>query len=199
MIPPDTPIDLTIAIFRGVVLVVAALGGCLSIFLGWRLYREGFQSPVAGEAVGPGKWVFRLSAAGPGVFFALFGMWLLVHLVDRPADLSSSARLPAPQPSAQSSKSSFAGDESLQNFMLVDTGRAPPRPPIPPDRSCAVWVKTRVFATGATLTPSKIRLDLQHANLFLGTIDASTLSPDDRITLISTRHTLKELIDSVAP
>jgi hypothetical protein len=67
----------------------------LAIFLGWKLYKDAVLSAVSGEAELSGTR-FKLAAAGPGVFFALFGMWLLVKLVDRPLELEDAVPVKAP-------------------------------------------------------------------------------------------------------
>ncbi|MFM0351408.1 hypothetical protein [Paraburkholderia sp. RL17-347-BIC-D] len=86
-------VDLVVVAARSIVLIIAAAGGVLCIFLGWRLYKDAILSKTEGSAVlKQGK--FKLAAAGPGVFFALFGMWLLVKLVDRPVQVGNSATSP---------------------------------------------------------------------------------------------------------
>jgi hypothetical protein len=80
-------IDAMYVVSRGVVLVIAALGGCMSIFLGWKLYRDGVMCNTEGSANNANGWSFTLKSAGPGVFFAAFGMWLLIQLINQPLEM----------------------------------------------------------------------------------------------------------------
>jgi hypothetical protein len=81
---PDLILNLIVFIFRGVILVLCTTGGIISIYLGWRLYKDSMLSPTEGTAQFE-KFTFRLVSGGPGIFFCAFGMWLLVHLADRTA------------------------------------------------------------------------------------------------------------------
>lgn len=80
-------VDLALTLSRGSVLLISALAGVLCIYLGWRLYRDAVVSKTAGLVEYKGLR-FRLVAAGPGVFLVAFGAWLLVHLIDRPLEMS---------------------------------------------------------------------------------------------------------------
>jgi hypothetical protein len=83
-------INLIAVVSRASVLIVAALTGTLCIYFGWRLYKDAIVSYTRGEYSGKfGK--IKLAAVGPGVFFAIFGMWLLVKLVDRPFQLATTS------------------------------------------------------------------------------------------------------------
>lgn len=69
--------------------MLATLGGILSIYLGWKLYREGIVSAVESEVRHGDKWKFAMKALGPGVFFALFGMWILVTVIGKEVSTES--------------------------------------------------------------------------------------------------------------
>jgi hypothetical protein len=58
-------------------------GGILCIYFGWKLYRDGIASAVESEMQHGDQWKFTLKALGPGVFFAAFGMWILVTVVNK--------------------------------------------------------------------------------------------------------------------
>lgn len=94
MITPATVVDqnfyinLIAVIARSSILVIAALTAALSIWLGWKLYKDAVLSRTEGEAKS-GALKIKLAAAGPGVFFVAFGMWTLVALVNRPFELES--------------------------------------------------------------------------------------------------------------
>lgn len=76
--------EVTIAfLFRGINMMLVTLGGILSIYLGWKLYRDGIASSVESEMQHGDKWKFTMKALGPGVFFALFGMWILVTVIGK--------------------------------------------------------------------------------------------------------------------
>jgi hypothetical protein len=70
-------------LFHGINMMIVTLGGVLSIYLGWRLYRDGIASAVESEMQHGENWKFTLRSLGPGVFFALFGMWILVTVVSK--------------------------------------------------------------------------------------------------------------------
>lgn len=76
-------VDLGLMLSRAALLGLGAIGGLLCIYLGWKLYRDGLLSRTSGEAQS-GRFKFKVASAGPGVFFALFGMWLLMTVVNRP-------------------------------------------------------------------------------------------------------------------
>lgn len=83
---------------RNLVLVIAALTGPLSIYLGWKLYRDSLPSSVQGEGTF-NNWQFKLSAAGPGVFFAAFGMWIIIHLIGQQIEVNNADTISVPQKS----------------------------------------------------------------------------------------------------
>lgn len=83
MSEPQFYLALIGAVARAVVLVIAAVSGTLCIYLGWRLYRDAIISRTTGEFNTSGGTKIKLWAAGPGVFFVVFGAWLLVHVVNK--------------------------------------------------------------------------------------------------------------------
>lgn len=85
--------ELIAIIARAVVLIVCSLAGTLSIYLGWRLYRDAVNSKTEGAAETSSLKV-KFISAGPGVFFALFGMWLLVTLSNRTTEVSQHPNQP---------------------------------------------------------------------------------------------------------
>jgi hypothetical protein len=60
--------------------IVIALGGILSIFLGYRLFMIATPDvrPTSGGSFKSALFTMSLSKVGPGVFFALFGAYILV-------------------------------------------------------------------------------------------------------------------------
>ncbi|WP_157966845.1 hypothetical protein [Pseudomonas sichuanensis] len=75
--------QLLAAIARCSVLIICAIAGLICIYLGWRLYKDAILSYTESEAK-TSSFSIKIVSAGPGVFFAAFGMWLLVSLVNRP-------------------------------------------------------------------------------------------------------------------
>jgi hypothetical protein len=73
------PIELAQIFVRCVLLFMVSIGGCLSIFLGWRLYKDSIISKVDGE-FNAGDIKIRISAAGPGIVLAGFGAYLLLSV-----------------------------------------------------------------------------------------------------------------------
>lgn len=152
-------IDMMMVLFRGIVLVVAALAGCMSIYLGWRLYRDGMLSKVEADAA-HGGWTLRLSAAGPGVFFALFGMWLLVHLVNQRVDLQETTG-PTGTP-AHTTDSGLPSGE-FDDLLIRAQTKAKPAKESSERLTCVVAVKKRSFGGGDELTADKLKADLEVA------------------------------------
>ena len=72
-------VALSVAIFGGCALIVAAFAGIMSIFLGWQLYRDAVFSKSTAEIANK-PWPVRLAAGFAGVFLAIFGMGFLVYL-----------------------------------------------------------------------------------------------------------------------
>lgn len=87
-------IDAILAIGRVTVLSLGMFAGTLTIYLGWRLYREGVTSRSQGELTFKNLRV-ALTAAGPGVFLALFGSYLIWSIVSQPLVLKSRISAPA--------------------------------------------------------------------------------------------------------
>ena len=77
-------------ISRATALIISAFAGMLCIYLGWRLYRDAKTSSTEGEA-STSSLKIKIVAAGPGVFFALFGMWLLTNIVNTKTNVSPSS------------------------------------------------------------------------------------------------------------
>lgn len=77
-------------ISRAAALIISAFAGLFCIYLGWRLYRDANTSSTEGEA-STSSLKIKIVAAGPGVFFALFGMWLLTTIVNTEAHISPSS------------------------------------------------------------------------------------------------------------
>jgi hypothetical protein len=91
---------------RGIVIVIATLAATMSIFLGWKLCKESGIQRTEGQATFSGLKV-KLISAGPGVFFAAFGMWLLVSLVNRPLQLERAT---------EARKEAFSNSSTLDNL-----------------------------------------------------------------------------------
>lgn len=88
-------IDLVLSTSRGAVLLISAIGGVLAIYWGWRLYCDSVVSQTSGEAKFKGI-TLKMVAAGPGVFLAGFGAWLLVHVVNNQLEITDATRARTP-------------------------------------------------------------------------------------------------------
>ncbi|MET3052119.1 hypothetical protein ABXV19_09865 [Pseudomonas alkylphenolica] len=115
--PCITP-QILAALARSSVLVICAIAGVLCIYLGWRLYKDVVLSHTEGEAK-TNRFSIKIVSAGPGVFFAAFGMWLLVTLVNRPYQMSAD-NAPVPEPRL----SSFAYSELTPMLRLAADDKA---------------------------------------------------------------------------
>jgi hypothetical protein len=198
---PTANIDLAMVVIRGIVLIVAALGGVLSIYFGWKLYRDGLASAVSAEASRNNSWAFKMRAVGPGVFFALFGAALLVYLTrqemaiqsatDPPAEIvpvpakqltSAGPRVPMATPQAQSAAAP-----------LPAVSAAEPRPtPGRPACRCQTRIIRR-FSDGRRLSPESIRTALSNAETLLGKLDRSSLSLAEQVQLENTLTTFGQM------
>jgi len=76
-------------IFRGVERLVTVIFGGMSIYWGFRLFDRSYQSAGAMDAKGGGL-SFSIRRVGPGVFFAVFGMAILVSSLNARLDHSRS-------------------------------------------------------------------------------------------------------------
>lgn len=75
-------------LLRSITLMIACLGGIFSIFLGWKLYTKGIESAVQSDLSTDSKFSLKVSAVGPGVFFALFGMYIIIKIVSMQAEVT---------------------------------------------------------------------------------------------------------------
>ena len=75
-------IAMTVALLRGSILILTILAGCLSLCLGWSLYRDGVRALSRAEGSGNG-FSFKIHTAAPGLFFALFGAALIIYAASK--------------------------------------------------------------------------------------------------------------------
>jgi hypothetical protein len=148
-------LDTLYVVIRGTVLVIASLGACMSIFLGWKLYRDGAVSSVDGEASTGTGWKLRLTAAGPGVFFALFGMWLLVHLVNRSLEMEDEYQAASPAGQAAAAPASAA-------YPALFLAAAVQPQPVAKPTTCVIARRRRVLLDG-DVSPDQVREALRTA------------------------------------
>jgi hypothetical protein len=153
-------VEIIAAIARACVLVICAAGSVLSIYWGWRLYKDAIASPTLGDA-SVGKYKVKLVAAGPGVFFAIFGMVILWKLVDRPADITippAAAGLEvAPSEVSEPRISQRPRSLLLTGATGHEAGSAVTKPASSPP--CLI-PRHIVFLTGGSVTPSVARAAL---------------------------------------
>ena len=153
--------------------------GIFSIYLGWSLYRDRVASKTGGE-LSLRELKLTLTAAGPGVFLALFGAYLLVSIVNHKVDLSSSntpatlpkATLGAAGPSSHLLPVAFPAVSSAstpQPRMQAGAILAPP---------CLVRQRARVLFEGASApSPTEVEESLEIAAKAVAT--AATQATDE--------------------
>jgi len=94
-------ISLAQIIVRAILLFVVSIGGMISIFLGWQLYRDSIISKTSGSLETSGIKL-RVTTASPGIVLAGFGAYLLstvaLHKFETETVVSSQAITP---PSSQ--------------------------------------------------------------------------------------------------
>ena len=81
-------IEIILATGRVAVLIIGMFAGIFSIYLGWRLYRDQVVSRVNAQIKWKDDFKLVFGAASPGIALALFGVWLLVTIVQQRVDLS---------------------------------------------------------------------------------------------------------------
>lgn len=172
----DTLLKLIVFIFRGIILILCTTGGLMSIYLGWRLYKDSMLSPTEGTAQFE-KFTFRLVSGGPGIFFCAFGMWLLVHLVDREVRIESQKERMTPanyqqfynNNDATPLRDNYILENSPKHFIKIN---APGTQASNQDKeSCQCLIResttTVMFSGGNTLTPESVKNALEDAFVLL--------------------------------
>jgi len=146
-------IHLIQTIGRTLVLIFSTLGSIFSIYLGWRLYKDAMLSPVAGE-LEMRNIKLRLTAGGPGIFFAAFGMVLLSVLVTQ--HLAIEVRRDASPTSLESREFNLGMRSHL--YRVAD---APPAK----EKKCppCMFSDTSVYAAGDQLSRTRVQSALQTA------------------------------------
>lgn len=172
----DTLLKLIVFIFRGIILILCTTGGLMSIYLGWRLYKDSMLSPTEGTAQFE-KFTFRLVSGGPGIFFCAFGMWLLVHLVDREVRVESQKESMAPAKYQQFNKNDYTtllrDNYILENSptRFIKTNVQDTQASTQDKESCQCLIRksdTIVFFSGDdSLTPETVKNALEDAFVLL--------------------------------
>ncbi len=72
-------VDEITVLFRGMERLIIVGAAVLALYLGYKLFLSGFDSEQSGELSGE-NFTFKLIKVGPGVFFALFGTFVLVAM-----------------------------------------------------------------------------------------------------------------------
>lgn len=204
----DQSIDLIIVMGRTGVLWIAAVGGILSMYFGWKLYLQGLQSPVTAELSSPEAWKFKMSAFGPGVFFALFGMGILVFLVRQPVVIEDPVYVEEvgseAQPERVPTSLLISGDPDhlvpvVSLVSQANSGQSgdfsQPSTRKPVSRRCLVAQRRRLYATGSSpLAISDIERDVPVAIQLLTSMEGGDLSAKERLALERSRETLGQIL-----
>lgn len=191
-------IDLIIAVTRAIVLVICALSGSVSIFLGVRLYQQTISSRSSGELSAMGMKVV-LKSSGPGLFLIAFGVIVLLALVSRPASFDDTIGQSAVRHAVA------RGDSSCERPMRSTVAWTPtaavgavggmaPAASAPAARECLVYVRHREFGSGKNLLARpNIEWALATAIDGLRTGGASGIGdPGQRVDVIQTLSALRE-------
>lgn len=195
MAATDATVDMTIVMFHGIVQVIAALGGLLCIYLGWRLYHQGVASPVKGEAaLGDSKWRFRLASAGPGAFLALFGAGLLAWLAYQKVGFEDTTVVP--QPAGAVANNTSAPRDAAPVLLTPAQYQRPPQVNAQ-QYVCVLVIRKRVFLNGQGLTPERISADLGTARSYLAEDARRASDPRATSQLNDAVDTIDQLRQSV--
>jgi hypothetical protein len=156
----DQLIDVILVLGRVIVLILGMLAGVITIYLGWRLYKDSVISKTSGE-VNFKSIKIILTSGGPGVFLAVFGAYILITVLNQKVELS-----------ANEGRLSSRGFENFSTFAprspevwLVGgeaTGKAADGKSAiidsPKTMPCAIKTTTKKLYTGTKLlTPLEIR------------------------------------------
>lgn len=152
--------EVTIAfLFRGINMMLVTLGGLLSIYLGWKLYRDGIDSAVESEMQHGDNWKFTMKALGPGVFFALFGMWILVTVIGK--EVSTESRSEPVEVEEISGEGTDAGNAAATSRPPeVDVKQGTEKPangePTPSSKKVSLWPGLITQARAQTVKRTRV-------------------------------------------
>lgn len=119
---------MTALIVKGIVLSLAILAGMLSIYLGYELYLHGvtMTADAGGSFQSTSFW---LRGAGPGVFFALFGFFIIAVASTRKFQQTETR---APFPGALMTKTHVAASSGPEFSATPPAPALKPRAPSAP-------------------------------------------------------------------
>ena len=142
-------IAMTVALLRGSILILTILSGCLSLYLGWSLYKDGVRALSRAEGGGNG-FSFKIHTAAPGLFFVLFGAALIVYAASK--DVSVYV------PSVSAKATALEGRDGLPSNLLRVQAAIPPasQPKLQVDNPCkSTGIQFR-WATGQDRSAEKV-------------------------------------------
>jgi hypothetical protein len=174
--PDSVSLDTLMVVIRGVVLIIVAFAGVLSIYLGWKLFRDGIIPPADFEAKYKDNWTLKLTSVGPGIFFALFGMYLMIRLVGERLVMEDPVPAPAAAPaSLVAAPQSFASLASAPQFAKAPPGKCV-RQPVR-RVTCLLVPRRRSFLDGE-MTPDALRKAIDTALPILETYADGQVTPE---------------------
>lgn len=185
-------VDMMLVGFRGVVLVTCAVGGILSIYLGWRLYKDSMLVRTEGSAQFA-NMRFRLVSAGPGVFFAAFGMWLLKTLATQTVQLADEVQVPVTPSHSEAAPAHSAYNVAPAPTWPIAVLRIDANAASAPKPDCVITRRTRSLLGGADdLAPKDIKRELDYT---IGELAKGIRSdaPDDDSENENRRRAIKTL------
>lgn len=121
IIKVEIDIETLLAIFRGAERLFIVLAALLSITYGWNLFRTRILSSQKAE-FSAGDWTVKFASVGPGVFFALFGAFVLHSAVNNTFKSEGNTTVPNLSESKNSKTNVEYAHEGLdksQSFMTV--------------------------------------------------------------------------------
>jgi hypothetical protein len=140
-------VETILAIGRVTVLILGMLSGTFTIYLGWKLYRERVVSRSVGELNFKDLRI-ALTAAGPGVFLALFGAYLLVTVINRPLDLSQSLAPEAVESDSSEQKTNSTAPVGVEPQFFLTSSTSPAKPLANAQNRCLIFRRTITLYSG---------------------------------------------------
>lgn len=153
--------------------MIVTMGGVLSIYLGWKLYRDGIISAVESNLENQNGWKFTLKSLGPGVFFALFGMWILVTVIGK--EVSTEKReVPLEQESSLSESDDDNTRHNTQSKAEDESIEAGPESASPTSDKISFWMNPIPSALARTAKRPQICLTVKTLTAYNGDVITSS-------------------------
>jgi hypothetical protein len=90
--------DIAPEVLRSIERLLVVLGGILAVYFGYRLFSVATIRQDAAGKLKTSIFEFSATKVGPGVFFALFGAWVLYSSLNAPVTIGDNTQMPQANP-----------------------------------------------------------------------------------------------------